>query len=222
MATGATGTPTTNYSIPKYATSADAPNGTGFNSAMDAIDSLLRAQAPMSSTIAGLVAGAVPVWNGTTWVKPSGTPDGTKFLRDDGTWAAPSSPAWAAFSPEWTADVTNPVINDGILTGRYVRIGNTVHGSIRMYAGSSTTFGSGGWSFSLPATAAAGNFLGVGMASITDASPFNIYSAMVRLNSTTTIQLATTASPTAQVAAAAPFTWTSGDDIGLTFTYEAA
>lgn len=53
MATGATGTPTTNYSIPKYATSADAPNGTGFNSAMDFIDNLLKTQLDaMNTTIA--------------------------------------------------------------------------------------------------------------------------------------------------------------------------
>lgn len=44
MATGATGTPTTNYSIPKYLTSADPPSGVGFNSTMDAIDTILKTQ----------------------------------------------------------------------------------------------------------------------------------------------------------------------------------
>lgn len=87
MAAGATGTPTSNFSIPKYATSADAPNGTGFNSAMDAIDSLL-AQAPLSGHITGIATGTVPVWSGAAWVKPTGTPDGSKFLRDDGAWAS--------------------------------------------------------------------------------------------------------------------------------------
>lgn len=44
MATDATGTPTTLYSIPKYATATDPPSGKGFNAAMDAIDLLFSSQ----------------------------------------------------------------------------------------------------------------------------------------------------------------------------------
>lgn len=219
MATGATGTPTT-LGIPKYATSADSPNGTGFNAAMDAIDDLIS-KTPGSDRIAGIAVGSVPVWNGSAWVKPSGTPDGTKFLADDGSWK-PMSGAWSAYSVVWTGDITNPTIGNGILAARYVRIGDTVTGQVLLTAGSTTTFGTGGWSFSLPLTAADGTFRGLGMASIADSSPFNLYSAMVRINSTTTVQLGTTASPTAQVAAASPMTWASGDSLGFQFIYEAA
>lgn len=42
MATDATGTPTTNYSIPKFNTSLDAPSGAGTNAQMDAIDTALK------------------------------------------------------------------------------------------------------------------------------------------------------------------------------------
>ena len=64
MATGATGTPTTNYSIPKYATSADAPNGTGFNSAMDAIDLALKGVADAKLGVFGTPTnGQVPIWS---------------------------------------------------------------------------------------------------------------------------------------------------------------
>lgn len=64
MATGATGTPTTNYSIPKYATSADAPNGTGFNSAMDAIDLALKGVADARLEVHGTPGdGKVPVYD---------------------------------------------------------------------------------------------------------------------------------------------------------------
>lgn len=56
---------------------------------------------------AGLASGEVPVWNGSSFVRSSvtrigpsslgsGTPDATKFLRGDGSWAVPSG---GAFTP---------------------------------------------------------------------------------------------------------------------------
>ena len=89
MAVDATGTPTP-LGIPKFDVANDAPSGLGFNAAMDSIDALLQT-APLTGSIAGIAAGSVPVWNGSAWVKPGGTPDGTKFLRDDGTWAVASA-----------------------------------------------------------------------------------------------------------------------------------
>lgn len=49
MATDATGTPTTNLSIPKYDPSVDAPSGLGFNAAMDFIDTLINGRAALAS-----------------------------------------------------------------------------------------------------------------------------------------------------------------------------
>lgn len=84
MATDATGTPTS-LGIRKYNTSVDAPSGLGFNGAMDDIDALLVARVTKPT---GVLTNDVPVWNGTTWVKPTGSHTGTNFLRDDGSWAA--------------------------------------------------------------------------------------------------------------------------------------
>ncbi len=47
MATDATGTPTTNYSIPKFNKAVDAPSGEGGNQQMDAIDTLLANSATL-------------------------------------------------------------------------------------------------------------------------------------------------------------------------------
>lgn len=41
MATDATGTPTTTWSIPKFNTAVDAPSGLGSNAQMDVIDTAL-------------------------------------------------------------------------------------------------------------------------------------------------------------------------------------
>lgn len=86
MATDATGPTTTALGIPKYNTAADIPSGKGFNAAMEVIDDLIEAR---GAAVPG--ASGVKVWNNTTkaWETPTGA-NGTKFLRDDGTFAAAS------------------------------------------------------------------------------------------------------------------------------------
>lgn len=106
MATDATGTPTTALGIPKYNTAQDIPSGKGFNAAMDVIDDLIEAR---GTNVPG--ASGVKVWNNTTksWENPSGAPDGTKFLRDDGAWGAPSGKelAYAQITAEVTGITTS-------------------------------------------------------------------------------------------------------------------
>jgi hypothetical protein len=50
MATDATGTPTTNYSIPKFNTAVDSPSGLGSNAQMDAIDTVILTQVTTLNT----------------------------------------------------------------------------------------------------------------------------------------------------------------------------
>lgn len=58
MATDATGTPTTNFSIPKYDTNVDAPSGLGFNAAMDAIDVAMNTVRTTANNALSLAQGA--------------------------------------------------------------------------------------------------------------------------------------------------------------------
>lgn len=83
----ATGTPSTNFLLPKYNPDIDAPSGLGFNTMVDDLDSKLKTKVP-NHLITGLGVNDVPVWNGTTWVRASGTPTASTFLRGDGQWAA--------------------------------------------------------------------------------------------------------------------------------------
>ena len=62
--------------------------------------------------------------------------------------AAPG--AWTPYTPTWTGASTNPVIGNGTLSGRYMTIGKLCAFSVFLSAGSTTTFGSGTYSWALP------------------------------------------------------------------------
>lgn len=60
--------------------------------------------------------------------------------------------SWTAYTPAVTATTTDPVVGNGTLTGQYIQIGSLVWVKIVLVAGTTTTFGSGFWRFSLPVT----------------------------------------------------------------------
>jgi hypothetical protein len=67
---------------------------------------------------------------------------------------APSGPAmtdWVAYTPVWTASTTNPTIGNGSIAGFYRRVGDSVECRIDILGGSTTTSGSGTYSWSIPA-----------------------------------------------------------------------
>lgn len=55
------------------------------------------------------------------------------------------------FTPVWTASTTNPTLGNGTLTGRLTRTGKLVNVDIELEFGSTTSPGSGTYTFSLPA-----------------------------------------------------------------------
>lgn len=58
------------------------------------------------------------------------------------------------YVPVWSGTVTNPAIGNGILLGRYIAAEEWCWFQIYLKAGSSTTYGSGGYGFTLPLTTA--------------------------------------------------------------------
>lgn len=115
MPTDATGTPTS-LGIRTYNTSADAPSGLGFNGAMADIDALLVGRVTKPT---GLTTGDVPVWNGTTWVRPTGVASASVFLRGDGSWQT----AGATTLRKSTATVVNTTVAPTDLLGGGVTVG---------------------------------------------------------------------------------------------------
>lgn len=143
--------------------------------------------------------------------------DSAAFLRDTG---------WQSYTPTWTADTTNPSIGNGTLVGRYTQIGKTCILIIGLTMGSTTTYGSGNWSFSLPKTAK--NTTGIvfyGVAHIRNTGTAN-YERIAQISpviSTTVIKLLmspTQGSNSSNISATVPFTWGDGDALGIEITYE--
>lgn len=95
--------------------------------------------------------------NLTQWVSPANAivaqvDQAGNFSANDFIWTAGA--AWTSYTPTWTAATTNPVLGNGTLVGRYKQFGKTVLVNITLTAGSTTTFGTGAYSFALPFAAA--------------------------------------------------------------------
>lgn len=128
--------------------------------------------------------------------------------------------AWVSFTPAWTGSTTNPVIGNGTLVGAYTRSGKLVHYVGRMFAGSTTTYGSGTYTMSLPVTAADAD-LGVGSCLLTDASAPTASQAGTCVFSGTSL-LRFFAGTGGVVTNLVPYTWANGDRLQWHITYQAA
>ncbi len=141
---------------------------------------------------------------------------------------------WTSFTPAWTGATTDPAIGNGTLTGLYRRVGDTMDIKIKMSAGTTTTFGTGGWRFGLPSGNAIdtnksahiiwGNLNGTG--TIWDAGA-SFYNISAEYQDTTSIRVsyhvAGTSTPYlistgTEVTNVLPITWTTGDEMNLDFS----
>ncbi len=126
---------------------------------------------------------------------------------------------FSSWTPTWTTSGTAPAIGNGTLTGTYLQIGKLVFFDMLLTAGSTTTFGTGRFTFTLPATpASTASVSGLsGVAS--DSSASRSYACPVIAASSTTIQLFTDTDSGASAAnvltSAVPFTWASGDTLAI-------
>lgn len=149
------------------------------------------------------------------------------------------SGAWTSYTPVWTNTGTAPSLGNGTIAGKYKQIGKLVHVKFLLTAGSTTTFGTGTYLFTLPVTSVAlssaniytGNTpIGVGAATDTGN---NNYPCVVLPYSTTQFSIATIATITGSnpvfmefgsrgLTVTTPFGWNTGDLATASFTYEAA
>jgi hypothetical protein len=133
---------------------------------------------------------------------------------------------WTDYSGSltWAATGTQPAIGNGTITARYRRSGKMVVFQFRLAMGSTTTYGTGTYTISLPVNSA--SRLQVGSAYLRDSSATSNGHApgsVVIDGSTVTscIIVSSTGTGTGNVAGQTqPFTWANGDTLGGGITYE--
>lgn len=127
--------------------------------------------------------------------------------------------AWTPYTPAWTSLGVAPALGNGTLTGAYAKIGRTVHYRIEFTAGSTTTYGTSVYLFSLPFTAADAGLSPMGRACIQDVSAAVQFNRDALLWTATTVLLQSEAG--ANVTNLVPMTWANGDKVKIKGTYEA-
>jgi hypothetical protein len=129
--------------------------------------------------------------------------------------------AWTAYTPAINGDSGTPTLGTGgTISGRYKQVGKTVTAQATFTLGTSAAI-SGAWYITLP-VAARSTFEASGSLYIRDIAPgANYHGNCVILVSANTGRVAMYVG-NAQVTAAVPHAWASGDRCTITITYEAA
>ena len=136
--------------------------------------------------------------------------------------------AWTTYTPTFSSTGTAPAVGNGTLTGQYMKIGRTVIMSITFTIGSTTTFGSGNLSLSLPVTGASVSGGTALNSSVSRTGTQNFIMGAIPLtnNATTTGSMWFASTSTAGDwdvwTASAPWTLAAGDIVRVWGTYQAA
>jgi hypothetical protein len=129
---------------------------------------------------------------------------------------------WQNYTVSWTASTTNPSIGNGLLFGKYVQIGKTVIYNIYLAPGSTTTFGSGQWYFSLPKAVSTNSAGSVGNWVAIDTGT-NAYSGQIHITSGSNKMTSFIRDGIINyMSSTQPHTWANGDYLYISITYEIA
>jgi len=132
--------------------------------------------------------------------------------------------AWASYSPSWTSDGTQPVLNNGTLTGKYKQIGKTVFVRVKLLIGTTTNTGTGTWYFSLPVNAATAEAIIMPATLLDDTVSWyqaTVNGAYGNFTDKTALIHDTQGSGSVSVTSTTPFIWGSPDSLQFNGSYEA-
>jgi hypothetical protein len=135
---------------------------------------------------------------------------------------------WTTYTPILSASTTNPVIGNGSITGRYVSIGATIMGEIRIIAGTvGFDRGLGTYYVSLPTSGVIENFQPVGQVVMRDEGPGTNYFGTAIFNSGVVDRIELymhsqvgTFDEGIAVTESLPFLFSANDKILIQITYE--
>lgn len=165
----------------------------------------------------GLSSAGNKYTNTATSVATPVGPGGWIAHRHDGTdWqlVGREQGGWIAYTPTWVGSITNPVIGNGVILGRYRISGRTVQVDVHLVPGSTTTYGSGTYTHSLPVAAADINGQ-TGAVFLYHAGA--AYSGAVLMSSTTAFSV--WAAGGGQMSPTVPFTFANADQLRVALTY---
>lgn len=139
------------------------------------------------------------------------------------------TPTWTNYSSSlvWAATGTQPAIGNGVITAYYMRHVDHIYFTFRIAMGSTTTYGTGTYTFSLPVTAAARYYAGGAYLRDSSAVANGHAPGVLLLDGVGSPTVATVASSTGSgtgsvAGVTAPFTWANGDSLTASISYEAA
>ena len=148
-------------------------------------------------------------------------PDMNREIRDPLTGL---QAAWSNYSPTWGAS-TNPAIVNGTIAGSYLQIGKTIHFKVAITMGSSTTYGSGAYTITLPVAPVVQNALPF-VGELYDSSANANYPLWWTMSGSGTVFCKTLPSTAGNgfvnVTSTVPVTLATGDILIASGTYEAA
>ncbi|MFF4489410.1 hypothetical protein ACFY0F_23425 [Streptomyces sp. NPDC001544] len=153
--------------------------------------------------------------------------NGTDLLRYNGSsWDTfiKMPGAWTSYTPVWTGSTTNPSLGNGVLIGRYQKFGRTVVAHINLTPGSTTTYGSGSYNWTLPFASANSGASLIGNAMLLGSDRW-VGETNISPNATTLaafFPISATNVRTDFMTSTRPENLASGAQLRLTFTYESA
>lgn len=157
--------------------------------------------------------------------------DGLVVYRDDidvlearvgGAWLTVGTfGAWKTYTPVW-AGTSNPSLGNGSIEGRYSQNGKTVDFSIVLTVGSTTTRGSGNWTFSLPVNARDGLHVVVPAFQLSPNVPLMARGSSAGVGNTLNLYMTSGTSASALDGTNNQSGLTTGTSLRIAGTYEAA